>query len=114
MSRQNYQTGDSSVENLRRTLRITSLDDDDDEEDESPPNNTTNLINRMDEEDEDDEEDEEDEMTVTIGFVEKPKHDWSLLPHLFPSKAGGFPVISIKFCIFYMYAVCLYIVELVD
>ncbi|XP_017232460.1 uncharacterized protein LOC108206614 isoform X2 [Daucus carota subsp. sativus] len=91
MSRQNYQTGDSSVENLRRTLRITSLDDDDDEEDESPPNNTTNLINRMDEEDEDDEEDEEDEMAVTIGFVEKPKHDWSLLPHLFPSKAGGFP-----------------------
>lgn len=93
MSRQNDVTGDSSsVDNLRRTLRITSLDDDD--EDESPIENCPNQITQLSEEDEY-EEDEEDETVVTLGFVEKPKNDWSLLPHFFPSKAGGFPVIFI-------------------
>ncbi|XP_071718852.1 uncharacterized protein [Rutidosis leptorrhynchoides] len=39
----------------------------------------------------DDEEEDEYEAPVTLGFVEKPKFEWSLLRHLFPSKAGGTP-----------------------
>ncbi|WCJ34691.1 Programmed cell death protein 2 [Euphorbia peplus] len=41
--------------------------------------------------DDDDDEDENEQEPVTLGFVEKPKNYWSLLPHLFPSKAGGVP-----------------------
>ncbi|OVA13942.1 zinc finger protein [Macleaya cordata] len=39
----------------------------------------------------DDIEEDEDEEPVTLGFVEKPKNPISLLPHFFPSKAGGTP-----------------------
>ncbi|KAK6926166.1 Programmed cell death protein 2, C-terminal [Dillenia turbinata] len=41
--------------------------------------------------DDDDDEEEEEEEPTTLGFVEKPKNRWSLLRHLFPSKAGGVP-----------------------
>ncbi|CAI9300313.1 unnamed protein product [Lactuca saligna] len=34
---------------------------------------------------------DEEEAPVGLGFVEKPEHEWSLLRHLFPSKAGGTP-----------------------
>ncbi|MCO5573304.1 hypothetical protein L7F22_027073 [Adiantum nelumboides] len=38
------------------------------------------------------EEDEvENEPFVLVGFLEKPRHPWSLSRHLFPSKAGGTP-----------------------
>lgn len=78
-----------SLEKLR-TLKITSLDDEEEDgADECPVN--INDSRDIYEDDEDDEED--DEEPVTLGFVEKPKNQWSLLPHLFPSKAGGFPVI---------------------
>lgn len=103
MSPQNDLAGaSSSVENFRRTLRITSLDDD---EDESPVENNTNQITQL---SEDDEEDDDDEMLVTLGFVEKPKNDWSLLPHLFPSKAGGFPVIYINYFNYFIFIVCFF------
>ncbi|KAI3741770.1 hypothetical protein L1987_59447 [Smallanthus sonchifolius] len=60
-------------------MRISSLDDEECEEFD-------------DEDDDDDEENEDDEQApVTLGFVENPKHEWSLLRHLFPSKAGGTP-----------------------
>ena len=67
-----------------RDVRISSLDDDDDEE----------PLNVADEdEDFDGDDDEEDQEPVTLGFVEKPKNKWSLLPQCFPSKAGGVPVL---------------------
>ncbi|XP_027355046.1 programmed cell death protein 2 [Abrus precatorius] len=46
-----------------------------------------------DEEDQDDDYDDEDEEheLVTLGFVDKPKNQWSLLRQYFPSKAGGVP-----------------------
>ncbi|KAJ0797192.1 putative programmed cell death protein [Helianthus annuus] len=67
---------DGSIVNLTN-MRISSLDDEEYEE--------------YDDEDDDDDEEFEDEAPVTLGFVEKPKHEWSLLRHLFPSKAGGTP-----------------------
>lgn len=45
--------------------------------------------------DDDDDEEDEEHAPVILGFVEKPKHDWSLYRHMFPSKAGGTPV---RFC----------------
>ncbi|CAL0328650.1 unnamed protein product [Lupinus luteus] len=39
----------------------------------------------------DDYDDDEDEDPVTLGFVEKPKNQWSLLRQYFPSKAGDVP-----------------------
>ncbi|RAL48719.1 hypothetical protein DM860_001039 [Cuscuta australis] len=33
--------------------------------------------------------DDEERLPVSLGFVEKKKNSWSLLRHLFPSKAGG-------------------------
>lgn len=69
----------NSIENLKG-LHISSIDDDnEDVEDEQEM-----LI------EEDDEEDEQE--PVTLGFLEKPKNSYSLLRHLFPSKAGGVPV----------------------
>nr|XP_043621654.1 programmed cell death protein 2 [Erigeron canadensis] len=44
-----------------------------------------------DDDDEDEEEDEQEQPPVTLGFVEKPEHEWSLFRQLFPSKAGGTP-----------------------
>lgn len=65
------------------SLRITSLDDDDIHDDEE-------LQDDFDTDDDD--EDEESNESVVLGFVAKPKNSWSLLPQLFPSKAGGVPV----------------------
>ncbi|KAJ4727740.1 programmed cell death protein 2 [Melia azedarach] len=72
------------IEELKE-LQITSLDDDDDEEREQE------MVTDEYEDDDDDEEDEEEQEPVTLGFIEKPKNSWSLLRHLFPSKAGGSP-----------------------
>ncbi|MED6197381.1 hypothetical protein PIB30_055940 [Stylosanthes scabra] len=38
-----------------------------------------------------DDDDEEEEEAVTLGFVEKPKNEWTLERQFFPSKAGGVP-----------------------
>lgn len=38
-----------------------------------------------------DDEDDEERLPVSLGFVERKKNSWSLLRHLFPSKAGGTP-----------------------
>uniref|UniRef100_A0A2C9VUD4 Programmed cell death protein 2 C-terminal domain-containing protein n=1 Tax=Manihot esculenta TaxID=3983 RepID=A0A2C9VUD4_MANES len=79
-------SGDS-MEKLKG-VRIAPLDDDDDDfegqENEEVQEPTF-------EEEEEDDDDEEEEEPVTLGFVEKPKHSWSLLRQLFPSKAGGVP-----------------------
>lgn len=63
------------------SLRITSLDDDDDIHDDEEL-----------QDDYDTDEDEEMNESVVLGFVTNPKNSWSLLPQLFPSKAGGVPV----------------------
>ncbi|KAG9159030.1 hypothetical protein Leryth_018576 [Lithospermum erythrorhizon] len=75
-----------------KTLRITSLDDDENE-DEVPIGLNGSLngsVNLTLHDDEDDDEDE-DQVSVVLGFVEKPKNKWTLLRQLFPSKAGGAP-----------------------
>lgn len=72
-----------SIEKLQG-LQITSLDDDEEEEREM-------VAYEYEDDDEDDGEDEEEQESVTLGFLEKPKNRWSLLRHLFPSKAGGPP-----------------------
>lgn len=72
-----------SIEKLQG-LQITPLDDDDEEEREM-------VAYEYEDDDEDDGEDEEEREPVTLGFLEKPKNRWSLLRHLFPSKAGGPP-----------------------
>ncbi|XP_050237644.1 uncharacterized protein LOC126687220 [Mercurialis annua] len=66
--------GDDAIEKLKG-IQITSLDDEDDDD------------NDYDSED----EEEEQQEPVTLGFLEKPKHPWSLLRQLYPSKAGGSP-----------------------
>lgn len=71
----------SNIENLS-SLRISSLEEEEVEVEED------DCV----EDDEEEEEDDEDEVSVTLGFVEKPKNPRLLLRHLFPSKAGGFPV----------------------
>uniref|UniRef100_A0A7N1A1N2 Programmed cell death protein 2 n=1 Tax=Kalanchoe fedtschenkoi TaxID=63787 RepID=A0A7N1A1N2_KALFE len=43
------------------------------------------------EEEFEDYEEDECEEPVVLGFVQSPEHEWSLLRHLFPSKAGGLP-----------------------
>ncbi|KAK9201904.1 hypothetical protein WN944_017113 [Citrus x changshan-huyou] len=72
-----------SIEKLQG-LQISPLDDDDEEEREM-------VAYEYEDDDEDDGEDEEEQEPVTLGFLEKPKNRWSLLRHLFPSKAGGPP-----------------------
>ncbi|XP_022157365.1 programmed cell death protein 2 [Momordica charantia] len=76
--------GNGAVESMEKLngLRITSLDDEDIDD-------TEELQDDFDTDDDD--EDEETEESVVLGFVEKPKNSWSLLPQLFPSKAGGVP-----------------------
>lgn len=82
-------TGDS-IEKLKG-LQITSLDDNVEEEKEIV------IEEEADDDDADDEEEEEEgEERVTLGFVEKPKNRWSLLRQLFPSKAGGVPVLILN------------------
>ena len=77
--------GNGAVESMEKlnSLRITSLDDEDINDDEE-------LLDDSDTDDDD--EDEESDESVVLGFVEKPENSWSLLPQLFPSKAGGVPV----------------------
>jgi pre-rRNA-processing protein TSR4 len=70
------------MENLNG-LRISSLDEEEEVEE----------FAMDDDDDDDDDDDEEEEEFATLGFVEKPKTRWSLLRHLFPSKAGGVPVL---------------------
>ncbi|KAJ7968146.1 Programmed cell death protein 2 [Quillaja saponaria] len=67
--------------NKFKGVRITSLDDEDDDEGQEI----------VDDEVEDDDDDEEQSEPITIGFVEKPENQWSLLRQYFPSKAGGVP-----------------------
>ncbi|KAM7477725.1 hypothetical protein LguiA_025938 [Lonicera macranthoides] len=74
---------EESLEKLKK-LRISSLDGDD--EDETLVDNNDNGDYMYDDKDDDDDEDQ-----VRIGFAEKPKAQWSLLRHVFPSKAGGVP-----------------------
>ena len=74
-----------SLEKLR-ALQITPLEDE--EDDEPQGNGVGDII------DDDDDEEEEEQVPVTLGFVEKPKNRWSLLRQLFPSKAGGVPVMT--------------------
>lgn len=76
-------TNDGSLVNFPN-IRISSLDDEEHEE----------FDDEDDDDDYEDENEDEEQAPVTLGFVEKPKHQWSLLPHLFPSKAGGTPVNS--------------------
>ncbi|TXG63357.1 hypothetical protein EZV62_010351 [Acer yangbiense] len=83
---ENSVNGDS-LEKLKG-LQITSLDDDDEEQEQET------MSEEFDDDDDyyDDGDDEEEEQEpVTLGFLEKPKNRWSLLRHLFPSKAGGPP-----------------------
>jgi hypothetical protein len=63
-----------STEKLKG-IQIRSLDDDDEVEEEE------------------DDISEEENPYVTLGFLEKPKDRWCLLRQVFPSKAGGAPVL---------------------
>lgn len=81
---------DNSLGNFK-SLKITQLDEDEDD-DVAQNGDEDELIDGDDGvEDDDEEEDEDEQVQVTLGFVEKPKKRWSLLRHLFPSKAGGVP-----------------------
>ncbi|XP_031375553.1 programmed cell death protein 2-like [Punica granatum] len=71
---------------MLKGLQVTSYDNENDDDDDAEPVEEDPI----DEEDEDDDGDEEQE-PVTLGFLEKPKNNWSLLRQLFPSKAGGVP-----------------------
>lgn len=79
-------SNEDSIENLK-ALHISNFEEEENEEEQNFVNNMTEDIDMDDEEDEDD----DDAEPVTLGFVEKPKNRWSLLRHLFPSKAGGIP-----------------------
>ncbi|WJZ90404.1 hypothetical protein VitviT2T_009550 [Vitis vinifera] len=71
-----------SVEEQLKAFQISSLKDEDlDEEEGEAADSNSDVV------DDDDCEAE----PVTLGFVEKPKNGWSLLCHMFPSKAGGLP-----------------------
>lgn len=71
-----------STEKLKG-VQISSLDEDDEVEE---------VVEEEEEEEGDDSEEEEEE-PVTLGFLEKTKNCWSLLRQVFPSKAGGVPVL---------------------
>lgn len=86
-----------SMEKLKG-LQITSLDDDDNEEDQEE------IVA-----DEYEDEDEEEREPVTLGFLEKPKNRWSLLRHLFPSKAGGPPVTTLPLELLFIYKIIILI-----
>lgn len=74
---------------MQKGLRISSLDDDDEEEELPQPQQQLEVFAAY--EEDDDEEEEQD--FVVLGFLEKPKNQWSLLRQMFPSKAGGVPVL---------------------
>ncbi|KAF6141266.1 hypothetical protein GIB67_024350 [Kingdonia uniflora] len=67
-----------------RSLQISSLDDKlkEGEEEEDLVDDDGDVI-------EEEEDDDEDEAVITLGFFENPKNRFSLLSHMFPSKAGG-------------------------
>lgn len=71
-----------STEKLKG-VQISSLDEDDEVEE---------VVEEEEEEEEGDDSEEEEE-PVTLGFLEKTKNCWSLLRQVFPSKAGGVPVL---------------------
>jgi hypothetical protein len=71
-----------STEKLKG-VQISSLDEEDEVEE---------VVEEEEEEEEGDDSEEEEE-PVTIGFLEKTKNCWSLLRQVFPSKAGGVPVL---------------------
>jgi pre-rRNA-processing protein TSR4 len=84
----------------QKGLRISALEDDDEEENEQQQEEYAKdeFDEEEEDDDDDDDDDEEEKEFVILGFVEKPKTHWSLLRQLFPSKAGGVPVlISISF-----------------
>ncbi|KAG9444690.1 hypothetical protein H6P81_016030 [Aristolochia fimbriata] len=66
-----------------KSLRIMPLEEEDDAEERNDEADTEEV-------DEEDEE-EEEAISVTLGFVEKPKSPRFLLRELFPCKAGGVP-----------------------
>lgn len=76
-----------STEKLKG-VHISSLDEDDEVEE---------VVEEEDEEGDDSEEEgddsEEEGEPVTLGFLEKTKNHWSLSRQVFPSKAGGVPVL---------------------
>lgn len=57
----------------------------------SPEEGEVEEVEEDDYEDEEEEDDDDEEVSVTLGFVEKPTNCHSLLRHFFPSKAGGVP-----------------------
>lgn len=76
--------GEDPIQELKG-LRVSSFHDDDEEEGQNTDDNSNDF-------DEGDDEDENEEyVPVTLGFVDKPEHRWSLLRQVFPSKAGGIP-----------------------
>lgn len=68
-----------STEKLKG-VQISSLDEDDE-------------VEEVVEEEEEGDDSEEEEEPVTLGFLEKTKNCWSLLRQVFPSRAGGVPVL---------------------
>ncbi|KAH1232489.1 Programmed cell death protein 2 [Glycine max] len=48
-------------------------------------------VEYQDEDDDFDDEEEEEDDPITLGFVDKPKNEWSLRRQYFPSKTGGVP-----------------------
>lgn len=84
MSEGEYDNSSGEPSEKLRTLKITSLDEEEDVEDAS-------MVGDVYEEKEDDDDEEEGEEPVSLGFVERPKHSWSLSRELFPSVAGGTP-----------------------
>ena len=50
-------------------------------------------VEYQDEDDDFDDEEEEEDDPITLGFVDKPKNEWSLRRQYFPSKTGGVPVL---------------------
>lgn len=70
-----------STEKLKG-VQISSLDEEDEVEE---------VVEE--EEEEGDDSEEEEEEPVTLGFLEKTKNSWSLSRQVFPSKAGGVPVL---------------------
>ncbi|XP_047312935.1 programmed cell death protein 2 [Impatiens glandulifera] len=76
-----------------KDIHISSFDEEEEENEEVQVKDNGDVdssdYTEFDEFDDDDEDG--DEIPITLGFLEKPKNNWSLLRQLFPSKAGGVP-----------------------
>ena len=83
-----------STEKLKG-VQISSLDEDDEVEEvvEEEEEEEEGDDSEEEEEEEEGDDSEEEEEPVTLGFLEKTKNCWSLLRQVFPSKAGGVPVL---------------------